>query len=79
MIFADYAGGDIVKGHLLGKVVDNERLEFVYHHLNRNGEIMTGQCTSYPEWNAEGKMLLREYWQWTCKDHSKGESVIVEK
>ena len=79
LIFADYAGGEIVKGHLLGKVIDDERLEFVYHHLNKAGEIMTGRCTSYPEWGEDGRMRLKEYWQWTCRDHSSGESVIVEK
>lgn len=39
---------------------------------------MTGKCTSYPEWTGEGKLRFREVWQWTCKDHSSGESVIEE-
>jgi len=78
LVYADYSGGEIVKGHLLGKVIDSERLEFVYHHLNRQGEIMTGRCTSYPETGEDGLLRLKEYWQWTCRDFSEGESVIVE-
>ncbi len=77
LVWAEYQGGQILHGHLVGKIVD-DHLEFVYHHLNRQGELMTGQCKSYPEWTEEGKMRLREYWQWTCRDHSSGESVIVE-
>lgn len=79
LVFADYKGGDIRKGHLLGKVVDGKHLEFVYHHLNTSGEIMTGKCTSYPEWTDEGKLRMKEYWQWTCRDQSSGESVLIEQ
>ncbi|MFN8302252.1 MAG: hypothetical protein U0U46_07145 [Saprospiraceae bacterium] len=77
VVWADYQGGDILRGHLLGKVVE-QHLEFVYHHLNREGELMTGRCRSFPEWTADGRLCLREYWQWTCRDHSSGESLIVE-
>ena len=78
IISADYKGGDIIKGNLIGKVVENKYLEFVYHHINVHGEIMTGVCQSYPEISDSGKMILKEFWQWTCKDKSKGESIIIE-
>ena len=78
IISADYKGGDIIKGNLIGKVVENKYLEFVYHHINVHGEIMTGVCQSYPEILDSGKMILKEFWQWTCKDNSKGESIIIE-
>ncbi|MCC6281881.1 MAG: n-acetylglutamate synthase [Saprospiraceae bacterium] len=78
VISADYQGGDIIKGHLVGKVIEGKHLEFVYHHINKNMELMTGKCISYPEINPEGKLVLKEYWQWTCKDNSAGESRIVE-
>lgn len=78
IIWADYQGGNIVKGNLIGKVVDNKYLDFVYHHINMNGEIMTGVCLSYPEILDTGKMIVKEFWQWTCKDNSKGESILTE-
>lgn len=77
VIWATYQGGQILKGHLLGKIIEN-RLEFVYHHINQSQELMTGQCTSYPELTHDGKIRLKEYWQWTCKDHSKGHSTLIE-
>jgi len=78
MIWANYKGGSIVKGNLIGKIVNDEYLEFVYHHINVDQEVMTGKCKSFPELLDDGKILLREVWQWTCKDFSEGESVLVE-
>ncbi|MFZ1529375.1 MAG: hypothetical protein WAT19_11515 [Ferruginibacter sp.] len=77
-VFAEYAGGSIIKGQITGKIMDDDHLEFVYQHINSNGDIMTGKCSSYPETGENGKLLLKEYWQWTCGDQSKGESVIIE-
>lgn len=78
MIWATYGGGSIVKGHLLGQWVE-DHLEFVYHHINEAREVMTGKCTSHPERRAtDGKILLKESWEWTCGDCSRGESVLVE-
>jgi len=78
IIFAHYEGGDIIKGHLVGKWIENEYLDLVYHHINLKGELMTGKCKSYPSFNEDGKIILTEYWQWTCKDNSKGESQLIE-
>lgn len=78
IITADYEGGHIVKGNLIGKIVDNRFLDFVYHHVNIKGEIMTGICQSFPEISSSGKIILKEYWQWTCGDHSNGESILME-
>ncbi len=78
IISATYQGGSILQGQLLGKMFDDDHIEFVYQHLNTDMELMTGKCRSYPELNEHGKIILREFWQWTCKDHSKGESTIVE-
>lgn len=77
MIWAEYSGGQILKGNLIGKIIDNH-LEFVYQHININQEIMTGKCKSYPEANSSGEIILKEFWQWTCRDQSKGNSILIE-
>jgi len=78
IIFAEYYGGDILKGQLLGKFVNEEYLEFAYQHLNTEKEIMTGKCKSFPEIDNDGKIILNEIWQWTCKDNSCGKSTLKE-
>lgn len=77
IIWATYSGGSILKGFLIGKIVE-DYLEFNYQHLNKNLENMTGKCKSFPALNDQGKIVLNEFWQWTCKDNSTGESIVVE-
>jgi len=77
-VWADYAGGDIVQGHLLGFVNEQGMLEIVYHHINKAGKLKTGKCISTIETLPSGRLRLHESWQWTCDDFSEGESVLVE-
>lgn len=78
MLTADYAGGKIVKGHLIGLVDKAGNIEMRYHQVNSLGELMTGICQSKPEILENGKIRLHEIWQWTSGDGSKGESVLEE-
>jgi len=78
LVWAEYAGGEIVFGNLIAKVLADSSLEMRYQHLNRKGELMTGKCFSAPEILENGKIRLHEKWQWTSGDFSKGESVVEE-
>lgn len=78
IVWADYAGGSITKGSLIATVAENGCLDMRYHHVNTEGKIMTGKCTSVPEILEDGRLRLKETWQWTSGDGSKGESVLEE-
>jgi hypothetical protein len=78
LVWAEYAGGDIVFGNLIAKVLENDSLEMRYQHLNKKGELMTGKCVSVPEIMNNGKIRLHETWQWTSGDFSNGSSVVEE-
>ena len=78
LLWAEYSGGDILKGSLIGSVSDNGELDFVYHHMNRDMMIKTGKCHSVPTVMENGKIKLSEQWEWTSGDFSKGESLLVE-
>ena len=78
LLWAEYSGGDILKGSLIGLVSDNGELDFVYHHINRYMMIKTGKCHSVPTVMENGKIKLLEQWEWTSGDFSKGESLLVE-
>lgn len=78
LLWAEYSGGDILKGSLIGTVLCNGELDFVYHHMNQNMQIKTGKCHSVPTVQENGKIELFEQWQWTSGDCSKGESLLVE-
>ncbi len=78
LLSAEYAGGNIKKGHLLGIVDDNGCIHMSYHQVNHDDELMTGTCESIPQMMPGGKMRLHETWQWTSGDGTKGSSVVEE-
>lgn len=78
IITANYAGGKIKKGHLIGKVDMNGSINMRYHQINLNDELMTGTCRSVPEIMENGKIRLHESWQWTSGDCSAGQSIVQE-
>jgi hypothetical protein len=78
ILTSDYAGGKIKKGHLIGLVDREGKIEMSYHQVNNKDQIMTGVCTSIPEILANGKIKLYESWQWTSGDKSSGKSIMEE-
>lgn len=78
LLWAEYSGGDILRGSLIGCVLDNGELDFVYQHMNRDMQLKTGKCHSIPTVKENGKIELSEQWEWTSGDYSKGESLLVE-
>jgi len=75
---AQYQGGKIVSGHLIGIVNQAGEIDMRYHQVNTEGQLMTGVCRSTPQILANGKIRLHETWQWTSGDQSAGESIIEE-
>lgn len=78
ILTSEYAGGQIVKGHLIGLVDERGYIDMRYHQVNARGELMTGVCQSRPEILPDGRIRLHESWRWTSGDGSVGESVIEE-
>ncbi|MNE35170.1 hypothetical protein D3C87_1095550 [compost metagenome] len=79
ILTAEYSGGKIIKGHLIGLVDNQGNIEMRYHQVNEKGELMTGICHSKPEILENGKIRLHETWQWTSGDQSKGNSILEEQ
>jgi hypothetical protein len=78
ILTCEYAGGEILQGHLIGLVDSNGIIEMRYHQINKQGKLMTGICISRPELLENGKIRLFETWQWTSGDKSKGSSILEE-
>jgi hypothetical protein len=78
IVTATYSGGGILAGSLIAVVDEQGVLDMRYQHVNERYELMTGKCVSRPEIMDNGKIRLHEEWQWTCKDYSKGHSVVEE-
>lgn len=78
IVWAEYHGGAVVRGHLLARVLETGQLDMRYHHLNDRGEFMLGTCLSTPERLPDGRLRFHESWQWLTGDGSAGTSVIEE-
>ncbi|MDO5522003.1 MAG: GNAT family N-acetyltransferase [bacterium] len=79
VMWAEYTGGYIIKGTMIGKVATNGELDFTYQHINTSGKIRIGKCHSNPVISTDGKLEMHEQWQWMNGDCSKGYSVVVEQ
>ena len=78
LVWAEYEGGPIFKGHLIAKIMENGNLDMQYQHINTQGELMFGKCISTPEKMPDGRLKLNEKWQWLSGDKSSGYSEIIE-
>ncbi len=78
VIWAEYSGGEIRCGRIVGRVVDDSRFEIRYHHLNTAGVLRAGTCTTRVETQGDGTLRLIETWRWLDGDDREGASVLVE-
>ncbi|MCW2132431.1 hypothetical protein [Arthrobacter sp. VKM Ac-2550] len=76
MIWAEYSGGAVVRGYLVG-TRDGDRLDFRYSHLNINLQTANGVCASKLEVLDDGHIRLHETWQWESRPE-RGTSVVEE-
>ena len=79
-VWADYAGGAVVRGHLVGTRTssgDADTLDFRYVQLRRDGTTSSGRCRSVVEVLPDGRLRLHETWAWESRDGS-GTSTIEE-
>jgi hypothetical protein len=76
VVWADYSGGDIVRGHLIG-TRDDDRLHFRYTHLDVDGATANGVCESRIILLADGRGRLEESWTWESRP-GQGTSVVEE-
>lgn len=62
-IWAEYAGGDVVRGRLVGTRA-GDRLDFRYVQLKTDGTTSSGHCLSEVIELPGGRIRLEETWEW---------------
>lgn len=75
-IWAEYAGGSIRRGYLVGTRV-GDRLDFRYVQLNAEGQTSTGHCVTQVRVLTDGRLELHESWAWESRP-GNGTSVVRE-
>lgn len=76
VIWADYDGGEVVRGYLVG-TRDGDRLAFRYVHLATDGATASGVCDSVIHVLADGRVRFEESWAWESRPET-GTSVVEE-
>ena len=77
-IWGHYSGGQVIRGVLIGKIIENDELSFNYMHYSLEGRLRQGFCHSVPEILENGKVRLLENWSWTGQESGSGVSLIEE-
>ncbi|MGW6458418.1 hypothetical protein ACWF94_21305 [Streptomyces sp. NPDC055078] len=75
-IWAEYEGGDVVHGRLVG-TREGDRLDFRYVQLKTDGTTSSGHCASTVVETADGRVRLEETWEWESQEGS-GTSVVEQ-
>ncbi|MGP3981285.1 hypothetical protein [Streptomyces sp. KR80] len=75
-IWAEYVGGDIVRGYLVG-TRDGDRLDFRYVQLKQDGGTSSGHCASTVVPLPDGRIRLEERWEWESQEGS-GTSAVEQ-
>ncbi|KOG32158.1 hypothetical protein [Streptomyces resistomycificus] len=75
-VWAEYAGGDVVRGHLVG-TREGDRLDFRYVQLKQDGTTSSGHCVSAVVVLSDGRVRLEESWEWESQTGS-GTSVVEQ-
>ncbi|WP_267640082.1 hypothetical protein [Haloarchaeobius amylolyticus] len=65
-ISADYAGGSIVEGYLVG-TFDGERWDVRYVQLTEDGETATGHSIGEVTLLDDGRVRVEDEWEWESK------------
>ncbi|GAA4288730.1 hypothetical protein GCM10022262_30900 [Georgenia daeguensis] len=76
VIWAEYAGGDVVRGFLVG-TRQEDRLHFRYTHLDADRMTANGVCESRIVVLPDGRVRLEESWAWESRPE-RGTSVVEE-
>jgi hypothetical protein len=75
-IWAEYAGGDVVRGCLAGTRA-GDRLDFRYVQLKTDGTTSSGHCVSEVVELPDGRVRLDETWEWESQP-GNGTSIVEQ-
>ena len=77
-IIANYSGGTVKSGHLMGVFETDSTARIVYHCLTLTETLKTGQAIARFSDDNDGKLAIDMDWQWLSGDHGKGQSHYKE-
>src|SRR5690242_6535720 len=77
IVSAEYSGGQIMKGYLVGSITD-DKLSFSYCQLQTDGKMVYGRSNCDIVAGENGKIQLIEHFQWGSRNDEMGTNVFQE-
>lgn len=78
VVSAEYQGGKILKGFLVGKLSTQNQLEFSYCQMQLDGKLDNGLSSCQLSKNDEGKLILIEHFEWKSRPGEFGTNIFQE-
>lgn len=78
IVSAEYQGGKILKGFLIGKLSPQNQLEFSYCQMQLDGRLDNGLSSCKLSRNDEGKLILIEKFEWKSRPGEFGTNIFQE-
>lgn len=72
VIFADYVGGDVAEGHIIGQFTTEDMGELLYHCLTIDGCLKAGQATATFSQMSDGRLAMDIDWEWLTTNNPSG-------
>jgi hypothetical protein len=78
LVWADFDGGEVVRGSLTGVCDPDGTIRFAYSMVLTGGRLVSGQSVNVPQILDDGRIRLHERWQRFGDGATSGESRIEE-
>jgi len=87
VFYADYFGGDVREGHIIGKFTEDGTGDLLYHCLTTDKNLKAGKARAVFSETDTGRLAFDLDWEWISlddkgSDHRRGQSryeEVVEK
>jgi hypothetical protein len=78
LVWADFTGGKVRRGTVTGTCAPDGTLRLAYTMVLETGEVISGQTVNVPQWQPDGRVVLREEWQRFGENAASGVSYLEE-
>lgn len=75
---ADYSGGDIRHGHILGQFTGEMTAQLTYHCLTTDNQLKAGQADAVFTSTGDGRAEMALEWVWVSGAQGSGTSHYLE-
>jgi hypothetical protein len=78
VFYADYFGGDVREGHIIGQFTDALEGDMLYHCLTTDKHLKAGKAHAKFSVLKDNRLAFDLDWEWINGDHSWGQSRYEE-